>query len=752
LRILAKLERESRKMNRLARLLAGSLLLAFAQFAPSNLYAACASPTAAAGSMNWNSGTVSFQYCDGTNWQNFGGGSPGGSTTQVQFNSSGALSGDSGFTYAGTGAVTLSTSVTDPLLIGGTGTTSTLKLRSTSGVGAAGADIIFQTGNNGATEAMRILNSGSVGIGTTSPAANLDVSAVSALGSATYGGGTNFLRLFAASGSAYSEPAIAFQESGTNVGAKIAVKNTANGAYDIIFANRDTTSTTSTMNERMRITNGGSVGIGTTGPNYKLDVNGDINFASSNYLRQGGSIVLYSSSTITAGGISAGTGLLTGTGTLNTVFGYGALAASTADNRSTAFGVNALSHQNNANSHDARNSAFGENALQGDTTGYYNVAVGAEALYGNLTGGFNTGVGSQALYQSTGNLNTAVGNWAGYTDTSGAGNIIIGGNSSATYGPTTGGSNILIGTNMDLPSHTGNYQLDIGNIIYGTGIDGSGTTLSTGSIGIGTTSPSTALQVVGTVTATTFSGAHSGSGASLTSLNASNLSSGTVPTAQLGSGTANSTTYLRGDSTWATVSASGGLVSQVAYTSTQTITIPAGATQALVKLWGGAGGGGGGNSWSSGYGGGGGGGGYLEKFLTGLTAGNTLALIVGAAGTGGAWASPYNQGATGGAGGNSSLASGTQTISTLTANGGAGGVGQYDGPAAGGAAGAASGGDLNIPGQTGSPSTFDTTDNTVTQGIGGMTGGGFGTGGNGGGTSSPGSAGIKGSATITWYK
>ena len=59
----------------------------------------------------------------------------------------------------------------------------------------------------------------------------------------------------------------------------------------------------------------------------------------------------------------------------------------------------------------------------------------------------------------------------------------------------------------------------------------------------------TNVNVTGVVTATTFSG----SGASLTNLNGSNIASGTVPVARIGTGTKNTSTFYRGDGTFATV-------------------------------------------------------------------------------------------------------------------------------------------------------------------------------------------------------
>lgn len=124
--------------------------------------------------------------------------------------------------------------------------------------------------------------------------------------------------------------------------------------------------------------------------------------------------------------------------------------------------------------------------------------------------------------------------------------------------------------------------------------------------------------------------APNGSGANLTSLNASSISSGTVPTARLGSGTANSSTFLRGDQTYAAITSLPGSQGQV-FTSSGTFTVPSGITAVKVTLVGGGGGG------QSNFGGGTGGTGGTSSF-NGVSAtggaGNTGSGIRASSGNG----------------------------------------------------------------------------------------------------------------------
>ncbi len=155
------------------------------------------------------------------------------------------------------------------------------------------------------------------------------------------------------------------------------------------------------------------------------------------------------------------------------------------------------------------NTANGYRALYSNTTGSYNTAngysaAGGTAVYANAS---STYLGAYAGYSAgTGsNENTMLGTQSGYSVSTGARNTLVGANAGYTgTALTTGRNNILIGYGVGATSSNMSYGLNIGNLIYGTGLTGTGSTLSTGKVGIGTTTPSYKLTVVGDVYASSF--------------------------------------------------------------------------------------------------------------------------------------------------------------------------------------------------------------------------------------------------------
>src|SRR5258706_3764205 len=141
-----------------------------------------------------------------------------------------------------------------PIVIGGGAATSTLSLQSTSGVGTTDA-IIFGVGNNGATEAMRIIDSGLVGIGATVPGQKLTI-------------GTGNLEVTGTS-PAFTSNASEIQIGGTRGGSDAANIVFGDGTgWKLYFAR----ATDNAATKYMTIQDNGKVGIGTVTPLSLLTV------------------------------------------------------------------------------------------------------------------------------------------------------------------------------------------------------------------------------------------------------------------------------------------------------------------------------------------------------------------------------------------------------------------------------------------------------------------------------------------------
>jgi len=209
----------------------------------------------------------------------------------------------------------------------------------------------------------------------------------------------------------------------------------------------------------------------------------------------------------------AGVAALTTGAQYNTFWGDGAGATSanstSATDNNTALGYNALASLTSGGA----NTAVGAMALSSNTTGFSNVAIGPNALVANTTGGGGIGIGDSALaHTTTENNNIGVGSYAGTAMTSGSGNVFLGQAAgfgltsgyanimigySAGENLTSGTANIIIGNDIDVPTATSSNTLNIGNLIYGTGLDGSNGTISSGNIGIGTVAPGAKLDNAG---------------------------------------------------------------------------------------------------------------------------------------------------------------------------------------------------------------------------------------------------------------
>jgi len=179
--------------------------------------------------------------------------------------------------------------------------------------------------------------------------------------------------------------------------------------------------------------------------------------------------------------------------TLNNIsIGASALATNTTGNANVALGTDALV----MNTTGMENVAIGYFCSYSMTTGSYNVGIGGGALQSVTTANGNVGVGLQTLINcTTGYENMALGPLAGYNVTTGATNAFIG--FQAGLNVTTGNNNVCIGNTAQPASATASGQLSIQNIIYGINNSGTGSTVSTGQIGIGTAAPTVTFDVAG---------------------------------------------------------------------------------------------------------------------------------------------------------------------------------------------------------------------------------------------------------------
>jgi hypothetical protein len=256
----------------------------------------------------------------------------------------------------------------------------------------------------------------------------------------------------------------------------------------------------------MVVLDDGNVGIGTTTPTEKLSVVGKIDLndgGNSVFIGTGAGLNDDASNNQNVGvGYQSLRSNTTGAG--NTANGFNSLYANTTGTYNTANGYNALRF----NTTGGNNTANGFQALYSNTTGTNNTANGFYSLYSNTTGVNNTANGVYSLFSNTtGNNNTANGVYSLFSNTTGGYNIATGRDagrfiSDGTTANTITDNSVYLGYNTKALADNQTNQIVIGYEATGIGSntvvlgnDSIVTTALKGNVGIGTTSPAYKLDI-----------------------------------------------------------------------------------------------------------------------------------------------------------------------------------------------------------------------------------------------------------------